>query len=188
MNETDAYARQISLGVRQALASHYRVSGAEFGYKLARRIVADVSAEVVEVHGRRAGYDLLMRASDRLVHGRLLDEDGAPLATVLEGEEPTPGIIAAIARHEAEPSITWRPESGHPGGRWEVTNLTMEELMATLSIPLTDNGYQVIAPAPPPAPLTGWAKAKDGWRRFKPAGWFLAFWAGLVLQFLADHA
>jgi hypothetical protein len=76
--QQDALVRHIGAGVREAMAGHYVNIGPEFGYAVCRRLVAECAAEVTEVHGREAAFNMLTRAADRVVRGRDLDEAGAP--------------------------------------------------------------------------------------------------------------
>lgn len=93
----EAGVRYIGATFRQAVASHYSVNGADFGYRVARRGIYEFAGAVAENHSRQDAVELLYRMGDRF-------SGGIPFAeTVLGDEELLPGPRAALARIEAAP-------------------------------------------------------------------------------------
>lgn len=99
-NRDEHHVRALATSLRNTVALCYTNHGVEFGRALSRRIVAECAAEAIEVHGRRYAYAMLMRAADRVVEGRLL-EDEIAIPSLAEEPELLPGPKAVIATHEA---------------------------------------------------------------------------------------
>jgi hypothetical protein len=170
MNER-ATIRFLGAGLREHISSHYRVHGPDFGYKLAQRLVAEVAAEVIEEHGRRIGYAFLMRAADRVVYNRLLEEEDAPLATILEGEEATPAIRAKLIDMTADAGPAVHYDAAKDAlifERWESPTVVHRKLLRCLK----DADDQRRA---------AWPR----WRRIlyqaNPPGWWWGFVVGAAL-------
>jgi hypothetical protein len=91
----EALIRYIGAGVRESLCAHYGNRGPDFGYRVSRRIINEVAANVAENHTVQDGVEMLYRAGDRLAKG-------IPLGVLMmPGEELMPGPSRALAAQVA---------------------------------------------------------------------------------------
>lgn len=164
-----AFVRHIAAGVREGLAAHCHNRGPEFGARLARRIISECVSELIEIEGRRKAYGAVLRISDRIVMGRLLEDDDAahfPAPDTDEPEEPE-------AQLGGEPCIVISVKNGQRVSN--VNNMTATDAVAHL---------QAVADALediPDEPLPWWRRALQWACATRSQAAFWGFLAGFVV-------